>query len=440
MRKKIFSGIVITALTAFAGAFIPLFIAVEFELGSFSNIILPLFSVVLPIIITVCLAKFFCKKIMDPIEELDLDDPKIDKSYCEIDNLIHKISRQNALIDRQMLDLRRRQVEFTAITENMSEGIVILDNKSEILSYNSAALKILGAENVREGEHFISLNRSRKFVSTVNEAFEGRHGEGTLTLGQNVYQILANPVTVENEMNGIVIVILDITEKEKREEMRREFTSNVSHELKTPLTTISGISELFMSGMVAQPDIPKFAQNIHDEAHRLLELINDIIKLSRLDEAYDPVPPDEVNLSEIAFEVKNRLALPAAERDIQITVYAQPVKIIGNRSILTEMIYNLTDNAIKYNKEGGFVTISISEEDGIKTLKVADTGIGIPAEHHNRIFERFYRVDKSHSREVGGTGLGLSIVRHAAEYHRASLSVESTVDVGTTITVTFPEP
>lgn len=439
MKNKIFSAIILAALAAFAGAFIPLFIAVEFELGIISKIILPCISVILPVIIIISLAGFFSKKIMQPIDSLDLDSPNIDKSYGEIDNLIHKISRQNKLIDRQMLDLRRRQVEFTAITENMSEGIIILDNKSEILSYNSAALQLLGASNVRDGEHFISLNRSRKFVATVNEAFEGRHGEGILNIGQRVYQIFANPVMVENEMNGIVIVILDITEKQKREEMRREFTSNVSHELKTPLTTISGISELFMSGMVAQSDIPKFAKNIHDEAARLLELINDIIKLSRLDEAIDPVLPDEVDLSEIAFEVKNRMAMPAAERDIQVTVYADPIKITGNRSILTEMIYNLTDNAIKYNKEGGFVTISVAEEDGVKTIKVSDTGIGIPPEHHSRIFERFYRVDKSHSREVGGTGLGLSIVRHAAEYHKGSLSVESTEGVGTTITVTFNE-
>ncbi len=439
MRKKIFSAIISVSALSFVSAFLPLFIAVEFELGFVSKVILPAFSVILPILVALLLGKFLANRIIEPIENLDLDKPNIDKSYGEIDNLIHKISRQNSLIERQMQDLRRRQVEFNAITENMSEGIVILDDKSEILSYNSAAINILGAENVKEGSHFISLSRSRRFVAAVNEAFEGRHGEDTITIRERVYQIFANPVTVSDSVNGIVIVLLDITEKEKREEMRREFTSNVSHELKTPLTTISGISELFMSNIVAPHDIPKFAKNIHDEAARLLELINDIIKLSRLDEADDPILPDEVDLGEIANEVCNRLLLSAAERDIDITVDALSLTVTGNRSILTEMVYNLTDNAIKYNKEGGKVNIKVALIDDRITLSVSDTGIGIPSEHHSRIFERFYRVDKSHSREVGGTGLGLSIVRHAAEYHKATLRVESAEGMGTTITVTFPE-
>ena len=439
MRKKIFSAIISVSALSFVSAFLPLFIAVEFELGFVSKVILPAFSVILPILVALLLGRFLANKIIEPIENLDLDKPNIDKNYGEIDNLIHKISRQNGLIERQMQDLRRRQVEFNAITENMSEGIVILDDKSEILSYNSAAINILGAENVKEGSHFISLSRSRRFVAAVNEAFEGRHGEDTITIRERVYQIFANPVTVSDSVNGIVIVLLDITEKEKREEMRREFTSNVSHELKTPLTTISGISELFMSNIVAPHDIPKFAKNIHDEAARLLELINDIIKLSRLDEADDPILPDVVDLSEIAKEVCNRLLLPAAERDIDITVDALPLTVTGNHSILTEMVYNLTDNAIKYNKEGGKVNIKVALIDDRITLSVSDTGIGISSEHHSRIFERFYRVDKSHSREVGGTGLGLSIVRHAAEYHKATLRVESAEGMGTTITVTFPE-
>lgn len=439
MRKKIFSAIISVSALSFVSAFLPLFIAVEFELGFVSKVILPAFSVILPILVALLLGRFLANRIIEPIENLDLDKPNIDKSYGEIDNLIHKISRQNGLIERQMQDLRRRQVEFNAITENMSEGIVILDDKSEILSYNSAAINILGAENVKEGSHFISLSRSRRFVAAVNEAFEGRHGEDTITIRERVYQIFANPVTVSDSVNGIVIVLLDITEKEKREEMRREFTSNVSHELKTPLTTISGISELFMSNIVAPHDIPKFAKNIHDEAARLLELINDIIKLSRLDEADDPILPDEVDLGEIANEVCNRLLLSAAERDIDITVDALSLTVTGNRSILTEMVYNLTDNAIKYNKEGGKVNIKVALIDDRITLSVSDTGIGISSEHHSRIFERFYRVDKSHSREVGGTGLGLSIVRHAAEYHRATLRVESAEGMGTTITVTFPE-
>ena len=438
MKQKIFKSIIITSLIAFVFSLIPLFIVRFTDLEISEKYLLLTSSAVIFCIAAFILARIFSKKIMKPINELDLDRPKIDINYGEIDNLIHQISRQNKLIDRQMMDLRRRQVEFKTITENMSEGIIILDNKSEILSYNGSALALLGAENVKEGEHFVSLSRSRKFISVVNDALNGRHGEGMLNIGQKVYQIFANPVMVENRNNGVVILIMDITEKEKREEMRREFTSNVSHELKTPLTTISGISELFMSGMVANQDIPKFAKNIHDEAARLLTLINDIIKLSRLDEATDPVMPDYIDLCEIVKEVKQLLTIPADERNISLTVIADPVHIMGNRVILTEMIYNLTDNAIKYNKDGGSVTITVKETDGAATVTVADTGIGIPAEHHDRIFERFYRVDKSHSKEVGGTGLGLSIVRHGAEYHKASLSVDSKENVGTSITIKFP--
>lgn len=439
MKKKIYFFIVLTAFIAFLFAFIPLLTLTVFNVSETVAIIISAASLLLAIIAVPLLANAFSKKIVKPIDELDLESPRIDKSYFEIDNLIRKIGRQNRLIDQQMFDLRRRQVEFNAITENMAEGIVILDNKSEILSYNSAALRILGSENVKEGEHFISLSRSRRFVAAVNDAFEGNHGEVNITLGSQVYQIFANPVMIENQVNGAVIVMLDITEKEKREEMRREFTSNVSHELKTPLTTISGISEMFMSGMIAVADIPKFAKNIHDESTRLLNLINDIIKLSRLDEANIPDSKEEVNLADLAEETRQRLSIAAAERDIEITVAAKPVTVLGNRSVLSEMIYNLTDNAIKYNKEGGKVKIEIVLQEGKKLIRVSDTGIGIPPEYTGRIFERFYRVDKSHSREVGGTGLGLSIVKHAAEYHGATLSVESVVDKGTVISVIFKD-
>ena len=439
MKKKIYFFIVLTSFITFLFAFIPLLTLTVFNVSETVAIIIAAASLLLAIIAVPLLANAFSKKIVKPIDELDLESPRIDKSYFEIDNLIRKIGRQNRLIDQQMIDLRRRQVEFNAITENMAEGIVILDNKSEILSYNSAALRILGSENVKEGEHFISLSRSRRFVAAVNDAFEGNHGEVNITLGSQVYQIFANPVMIENQVNGAVIVMLDITEKEKREEMRREFTSNVSHELKTPLTTISGISEMFMSGMIAEPDLPKFAKNIHDESTRLLNLINDIIKLSRLDEANIPDSKEEVNLADLAEETRQRLSIAAAERDIEITVAAKPVTVLGNRSVLSEMIYNLTDNAIKYNKEGGKVKIEIVLQEGKKLIRVSDTGIGIPPEYTGRIFERFYRVDKSHSREVGGTGLGLSIVKHAAEYHGATLSVESVVDKGTVISVIFKD-
>ena len=437
MKKKIFSAIIFSSICTLLAAFIPLFVATQFEFKLISDTALIILALILSVAAGIFCGVFFSKRIMLPIDRLDLDNPDLKKSYGEIDNLIHKISRQNELIDRQMSDLRRRQVEFNAITSNMSEGIVILDNKSEILSYNNASKTLLGAQNISDGQQFISLNRSHAFVSAVTNAFEGNHGEGRLETGQKVYQIYANPVKIENEISGVVIIILDITEKEKREEMRREFTSNVSHELKTPLTTILGISELFVNGIVATKDIKRFAKNIYDESERLLELINDIIKLSRLDEAVLPELPDKVDISEIAKEVKNRLALPAAEKDVEIIVDANKAVITGSKPILTEMIYNLTDNAIKYNKEGGNVKICVTDEANKFVLSVSDTGIGIPPEHIDRIFERFYRVDKSHSKAVGGTGLGLSIVKHAAEFHSASLSVKSTENIGTEITVCF---
>ena len=439
MKKKIFSAIAISCFLAVIASFIPLFIAVKFDVSFVSDSTFIFLAIIFSLIVGAICSSLFAKNILKPIEKINLDNPDLNKSYGEIDSLIHKISRQNALIDRQMDDLKRRQVEFTAITSNMSEGLVILDHKSEILFYNNAAKTLLGSGNVKDGEHFISLNRSRAFVSAVGEAFDGKHGETLLNMGQKVYQVYANPVKIEEEISGVVIIILDITEKEKREEIRREFTSNVSHGLKTPLTTILGISELLSNNMVKSEDLEGFAKNIYDESKRLLDLINDILKLSRLDEAVLPEKPDKINLFEVATEVKNRLSLYAAQKSVEITVENSTATILGNRAIITEMIYNLTDNAIKYNKEGGKVKISILEGKDNISLCVSDTGIGIPPEHIDRIFERFYRVDKSHSKAVGGTGLGLSIVKHGAEFHSATLKVSSTEGVGTEISVIFPK-
>ena len=439
MKKKIYSAIVTSATVSALFAFVPLFIATQLGLDPAPKILVTVLGGIFAVISAIFLAKLFSSKILLPLEKLDPNRPQTDKSYDEIDSLISRIRRQEKLIDRQLEDMRRRQLEFKAITENMSEGIVILDDKSEILSYNSAALRILGADKVKEGEHFISLSRSRRFVAAVSEAFEGGHGESRLNIGERVFEIFVNPVTMNEAVCGVVILLLDITEQEKREEMRREFSSNVSHELKTPLTTISGISEMLMGGIIVPDDIPRFAKNIYDEAHRLLVLINDIIKLSRLDDTTDPELPDKLELLALSKEVCDRLLISAADRDITLEVEGEETEIEGNRSILTEMIYNLTDNAIKYNNEGGKVTISIENRDNAPALTVKDTGIGIPDEHIARIFERFYRVDKSHSREIGGTGLGLSIVKHAAEYHKASLSVKSKVGEGTEITVKFSE-
>ncbi len=440
MKKRIFSAIF---ATSFAVLLICL-ITVVFSVivpgrATAEELFIPLFLLVsAALLVSYLMARIFTGAILRPIAHIDPEKTEETKNYEELNELVRQLGRQNELIRRQMADLRRRQVEFNIMTENMSEGFILIDNKSEILSYNKSALQLFGTPDIKDGQHFISLNRSRAFVSVVNDALRGRDGETVINIGPRVFRVFANPVKVEDKTSGVAVIVIDITEEERREEMRREFTSNVSHELKTPLTSISGFSELLINGMVAGEDVPKFAKNIYDEAARLIVLINDIIKLSRLDEAVDPVLPDSIDLYDIAEEVKNRLALTAAENEIDILLNGEAVSVIGNRSILSEMIYNLCDNAIKYNRPEGRVEIRVGTEEGKKLLSVKDTGIGIPAEHLGRIFERFYRVDKSHSRKIGGTGLGLSIVKHAAEYHKATISVESKVDVGTEITVTFP--
>ncbi len=438
MKGKISSAILITAAAVLAAVLLPLLAILYFDISGTPRGLLLVLAVALPCLTAYLLAGVYSEKIIKPIKEIDPESLDPQDCYEEVSSIVHRLRRQNSLIDRQMADLRRHQEEFKTIVSNMAEGLVLLDNKLEILSFNPAAARMLGAEKVREGEHFISLNRSRIFVSTVNEATEGRHGEGNITLGSRVYQILANPVSVEGGISGVIVFIIDVTEKQKREEMRKEFTSNVSHELKTPLTSISGISEMLQSGMISEEDIPRFAGTIHDEAGRLLTLINDIIKLSKLDESAITPEKKRVELTALATSVTHRLALVAEERSVDLKVSGDSALVSGNPSVIEEMIYNLTDNAIKYNKEGGSVTITVTSLDHGVQLTVADTGIGIAAEHLDRIFERFYRVDKSHSREIGGTGLGLSIVKHSAEYLGATLSVESRVDSGTAITVVFP--
>lgn len=439
MKNKIYKGI-FSASTASSLVCVAMFIIViEVKFGlSIADLALPLvLSIVIAFCVSIILSKALSARIVKPLEDINPENAKRHE-YEEIEKLISKIDRQNNLITRQMAELKRRQVEFKTITQNMSEGLILLDKKSEIISYNKSALDILGAENVNDGEHFISLSRSHDFVSAVSESLNGRHSDYLINLGQKVYQVFANPVTVENDVSGVVIVILDITEKERREDMRREFTSNVSHELKTPLTSISGISELLMNGMIKPEDVTRFSKNIHDEAARLIQLVNDIIKLSRLDEGRIVAEDEDINLEEAVHSVTESLYMLAKNKGIEIEHKTTPAIITANRTILTEMIYNLCDNAIKYNKENGKVVIEVFKKDGSVVLTVSDTGIGIPTEHLDRIFERFYRVDKSHSKQIGGTGLGLSIVKHAADYIGASVSVESRENVGTKITIVFP--
>ncbi|MFR7484448.1 MAG: ATP-binding protein [Acutalibacter sp.] len=339
-----------------------------------------------------------------------------------------------------MKSLREKQEEFTSITENMSEGFLVLDNNTDILSYNTSALRLLGAETVPAESHVsaLALNRSAGFRSAVDGALAGKRSEQLVRQGGRCCQVMANPVLRDGEVEGAVVVILDITEREERENLRREFTANVSHELKTPLTSISGFAEIIKNGIVKPEDIPRFAGNIYEESQRLVTLVDDILNLSRLDEADVQLEREDFDLSSLARDVAGRLKASAKKNGVVITVIGDKAEINGVKSIVDEMVFNLVDNAVKYNKQNGRVTVTVDSSSEGTALTVTDTGIGIPQADVDRVFERFYRVDKSHSKEIGGTGLGLSIVKHGAAFHNAKVSLQSTEGEGTTVRLVFP--
>ena len=395
---------------------------------------------VLVAVITVIFSNFLTKKIVAPINQLDLDHPADNEIYDELSPLLGKINRQNEVIAQQMRSLKEKQEEFTSITENMSEGFLVLDSNTDILSYNTSALRLLGADAAPAESHesALALNRSAGFRSAVDAALSGTRSEQLVRQGGRCCQVMANPVLRDGEVEGAVVVILDITEREERENLRREFTANVSHELKTPLTSISGFAEIIQNGIVKPEDIPRFAGNIYVESQRLISLVDDILNLSRLDEADVQLEREEFDLSELARDVANRLKPAAKKNGVVITTFGDKSMINGVKSIVDEMVYNLVDNAVKYNKHNGRVTVAVEKLPEGTSLMVSDTGIGIPQADMDRVFERFYRVDKSHSKEIGGTGLGLSIVKHGAAFHNAKVSLQSTEGEGTTVRLLFP--
>ena len=395
---------------------------------------------VLVAVITVLFSNFLTKKIVTPINRLDLNHPADNVVYDELSPLLSKINRQNEVIDQQIRSLREKQEEFTSITENMSEGFLVLDKNTDILSYNTSALRLLGADAAPAESHesALALNRSAGFRSAVDAALSGSRSEQLVRQGGRCCQVMANPVLREGEVEGAVVVILDITEREERDNLRREFTANVSHELKTPLTSISGFAEIIQNGIVKPEDIPRFAGNIYVESQRLISLVDDILNLSRLDEADVQLEREDFDLAALARDVAGRLKDSAKKNGVVITVIGDKTMINGVKSIVDEMLYNLLDNAVKYNKKNGRVTVTIENDQNGPTLAVTDTGIGIPQSDVDRVFERFYRVDKSHSKQVGGTGLGLSIVKHGAAFHNAKVSLESTEGKGTTVRLAFP--
>lgn len=389
------------------------------------------------IILSVFLAKRASKQITEPLCALDLDRPLENETYEELSPVLTQIEQQHHQINNQLAQLRQKQDEFSAITSCMSEGLILLDQQNTIVSINPAAARLFGADTVCIGQNLQTVDRHIAIQRLVTAAQEGTRGEMTVALAGGEYQINVNPVFSNENIIGVCILAFDVTEKVQAEQMRREFSANVSHELKTPLQSIMGAAELIESGLMKPEDLPRFAGHIRSEASRLVTLIDDIIRLSQLDEGGE-LPVESIDLTALVKEAADTLSSAAEAKNVTLSIQGAPTQVRGVRRLLYEIIYNLCDNAIKYNVDGGRVTMSVSTEpDGI-LLSVADTGIGIPPEAQSRIFERFYRVDKSHSKESGGTGLGLSIVKHAAQHHRADIRVDSAVGKGTTIRVLFP--
>ncbi|MGN0712240.1 MAG: ATP-binding protein [Anaerovoracaceae bacterium] len=385
------------------------------------------------------------KHIVKPINDIDLNDPDIPENYEEMAPLLHRIRQQNLKIHRQMEKLRSRQEEFNIITQNMREGLLIIDSNLEVLTWNRSALRILGAPAENEqikapkapSGSVLSLNRSEPFRRAVEESLAGESSKQQMVIGGETYEILASPAFSDGKVTGAILILMNVTERELGEQLRREFTSNVSHELKTPLTSIYGVSDMLASGLVKPEDVNQFAGTIKEESSRLISLIDDIMQLSRLDENYIKKEREDVDLYLVARDVLDRLRSRARQADVTLELLGGSTMIHGVDYILDEIVYNLCENGVKYNRPGGKVTVTVDTERGACVLRVADTGIGIPKEDLDRVFERFYRVDKSHNRQVPGTGLGLSIVKHGVAYHGGTISLESNEGVGTTVTVRF---
>ena len=389
------------------------------------------------VLLSLFLAFQLSRAIVKPLNELDLDQPLMNQEYEEIAPLLKRMSQQQRQIRKQREELRRRQSEFETVTTGMAEGIVLLNGNKVILSINPAALRLFGTDRSCEGKYILSVNRSLQLQELLQKAGDGRHAEMVMELNGGTYQLAASPVFSEGLVSGVVLLMLDVTEKEKAEQLRREFTANVSHELKTPLHTISGSAELMAEGMVRNEDIPVFSRRIYAESQRMIRLVEDIIRLSHLDEGAGDMKWEEMDLHALAEENINVLMPEAKKRGIQVDLAGETVWVRGIRQLVSGIFYNLIDNAIKYNHREGSVRVTVEAERAGASVCVADTGIGIPAEHQERIFERFYRVDKSHSKEIGGTGLGLSIVKHAAKLHGAAIQVDSIVGEGTAIKIHF---
>lgn len=396
--------------------------------------------IMIVVFISILLSLWLCHrvsvKIVEPINTLDLEHPENNETYEELTPFLKKIANQRKIIDKQLKDAMQMQEEFKLITENMSEGLLIIDSEMRILTHNTAAMKLLNM-SAAESENVLSVNRSKAFRKMLERVLSGVRNESETESDGKYYRFIANPVLDENNIIGAVVVILDVTESVNSENLRREFTSNVSHELKTPLTSISGFAEIMKNGDTPNEMVIDFSNSIYEEAQRLISLVSDIMKISELDEKTVVYEKETVDLYSLSLEIAERLRAEADKKNIKINVIGDTAEVIGVRKILDEMIYNLCDNAIKYNKENGIVDIIVSLADSKVKLIVRDTGIGIPTAQQSRVFERFYRVDKARSKSIGGTGLGLAIVKHGAIYHNAEIELESKENAGTLVSVIF---
>lgn len=397
--------------------------------------------IVLALLSAVVLARRMAKKIVRPINDLDLEHPLENQGvYDELAPFLSRIARQNSQIHEQLEAQQRQRREFAAITANMREGLIVLDPNAVILSANRSARKLLNIpDEPCEGKSVFAYCRSRQFLPAVEKVLDGQSADTVLELPDRALRLLANPSESADGAKGALLLLVDVTESHSAEQMRREFSANVSHELKTPLTSISGYAELMMNGMVRQEDVAPFAGRIYHEANRLIALVQDIIKLSRLDEGVGLPDKQPVELLELAQGAAAQLEEAAAQRSVTVSVQGEKTTVTGIAPLLQEMLYNLTENAVRYNKPGGRVTVTVGQKEGKPFFSVADTGIGIPKADQERVFERFYRVDSGRSKQSGGTGLGLSIVKHAARCHGAAIDLKSEEGKGTTITVTFPQ-
>ena len=391
-------------------------------------------------LVAVTIAYKLSQRLTKPLNEIDLEHPQVNQApYDELKPLLRRLHHQNRQIREQIQQLQAQKRQFTAITDNMREGFLVLDADGLVLSYNSSATRLLQPEKPLDGHNIRDLTDEPDFLESLHGAQEGEHVESLVPLHGRICQLFANPVYQESTLTGIVLVLLDVTEQQEREGLRREFSANVSHELKTPLTSIAGIAEIMKSGMIAPADVPHFAGKIYDESQRLIQLVRDIIRISQLDENNIHDTPVPVELKKCAARNLSLLESDADAADVTMLLEVEEALIQAVPAILDEMVYNLCENAVKYNRPGGSVTVTVRSDAAHVTLEVADTGIGIAPEHHSRVFERFYRVDKSHSKEIGGTGLGLSIVKHGAAFHHAQVELESALDKGTTVRIIFPK-